>query len=131
MAKARKKASKKKATKKKSTRGRGRPAGSRSVLPQGTVRAIKAEKKLKKIATAGGYSEEVLNHPRVKELLGVIHDIAMGVTTGRYVGERMRACTTEIEIIAGKLSSKTEVDAGPTLAGMLANVERKNAPSKS
>ncbi len=117
----------KRKSKKKSTRGRGRPRGSTSSLPQGSVRAINAIKKLKKNAYLGGYSEEVLNHPRVKELLDVIHDIAMGKITGRYVGERMRGCTTEIEIIAGRLTTKAEHNTGPTLAGLLSAVEKKKS----
>ncbi len=115
---------KRKATKKKSTRGRGRPLGSTSPLPRGSVRALKAVKKLEKV-NLGGYSDEVLNHPIVKQALEVIHGVMMGKITGRYVGERMRAAVMEIEFTAGRLKQRNEMDTGPNLASLLANVDRK------
>lgn len=126
MAKAR---SKRKATSKRETvktpkRGRGRPVGSKGTLPHGSVRAIKAVNKLKR-ENLGGYTDEVLNHPKVQEAMKLIHDVMTGKVTGRYVGERMRAASMEIEFIAGRLKQRSEMDTGPNLASLLANVDKK------
>ncbi len=105
-------------------RGRGRPLGSTSPLPRGSVRAIKAIKKLER-ERLGGYSDEVFNHPIVKEAMKLIHDVMTGKATGRYIGDRMRAASMEIEFIAGRLKQRNEMDTGPNLADLLANVDKK------
>lgn len=120
MAKARsKKATSKRKTAKTPKRGRGRPIGSKGVLPHGSVRALTAIKSL------GGYSDEVLDHPVVKEAMKLIHDVMTGKATGRYIGDRMRAASMEIEFVAGRLKQRNEMDTGPNLASLLANVDRK------
>lgn len=110
-----------------SKRGRGRPEGSRGTLPHGTVRALKAVKKLERVEkeNLGGYTDEILNHPKVKLAMKLIHDVMIGKVTGRYVGDRMRAASMEIEFVAGRLKQRNEMDTGPNLASLLANVDRK------
>lgn len=105
-----------------SKRGRGRPLGSTNSAPSGTVRARNAIKKLEHL---GGYSEEVLNDPEVKAMMVIIDKVITGEISGRYVGERMRAIAMKIEMIAGRLKQRTEMDTGPNLADLLANVDKK------
>ena len=117
-------AHRKQSAKKKSSRGRGRPEGSKGTLPHGAVRAIKAIKR------SGGYSEEVLNHPDLKDAFDLIDKVLKGTVTGRYVGDRMRAATMKIEMTAGRLKTKHEADVSETLADLLAGVVKKQEPQK-
>ena len=106
----------KKAAKKKGGRrpGAGRPRGSRSVLPQGTKRALKAY---------SGIPQEALNHPQVVRALKVITEIMEGKHANRHVQTRLQAATMVFEIFAGKPTNKSQIDTGPSLAELLAKLD--------
>ncbi len=92
-------------------RGRGRPPGSKSVLPQGTAKPIKL---------LSGLPDEVLQIPEVKAAIEKIKQIMQGKHRNRHVQTELQACSMVIEFYAGKPKARHEHDTGPNLSEMLA-----------
>lgn len=75
--------------------------------------------------------QEVLDHPKIQEALGVIEGVMNGTVQHRHVQTRLQAATLIIEFYAGKPKARQEIDVGPSLADMLKAAEQRPTKEES